>query len=492
MKTTALCAGLAMLAVLPCLAQPKPSPTPRPTKPLDEFLLRPDFWTVPLVQPEATPAEAAPAQAGEAPAPNPEPNTAPATPGSNTEAPAPTTPPAPTPPPEPFKALAFEWTSAAKASARSVGRNTFKERPIFETLISCKDGIPVSAVLYYYNRGDAGSVIKDTFNKMVAAVTADLTAISGTSPTDLGREASNAVRAEGLVWQNKDRRFVLEWSVTKESVAKMTPFRAEFLRLTITPPLSNAPRAIGSSGNTPTSRDIVKAFKGTDHIDKAVNGDVKLRDVPMVDQGSKGYCVVASVDRVMQYYGVQTDQHELAQIADSDASGGTSVDAMVGSLKKLTARLGVKIKSPYEWNYRDFMELIKDYNRAAKRAKAPEIEIGYSSTMESIYRRIQPDVYKTVRVKDSSGFGKFQREVQRSIDEGIPVLWGVRLGLVKEKEIPQAFGGHMRLIIGYNLKTREIIYSDSWGMGHEEKRMAMDDAWTITDTLARIEPLSKS
>ncbi len=138
------------------------------------------------------------------------------------------------------------------------------------------------------------------------------------------------------------------------------------------------------------------------------------------------------------------------------------------------------------------MGLISDYNRAAKRAKAPEIEVTYSSTMESIYRVIRPDIYKTVRVKDSSGFGKFQREVQRSIDEGIPVLWGVRLGLVKEKEIPQAFGGHMRLIIGYNLKTREIIYSDSWGMGHEEKRMAMDDAWTITDTLARIEPLSKS
>jgi hypothetical protein len=47
----------------------------------------------------------------------------------------------------------------------------------------------------------------------------------------------------------------------------------------------------------------------------------------------------------------------------------------------------------------------------------------------------------------------------------------------------------MRLIIGYNLKTSEVIFTDSWGAGHEQKRMAMDDAWTITNGLSSIEPL---
>jgi hypothetical protein len=41
----------------------------------------------------------------------------------------------------------------------------------------------------------------------------------------------------------------------------------------------------------------------------------------MVDQGEKGYCVVASVERVLRYYGGTVDQHELAQIANSDAAG---------------------------------------------------------------------------------------------------------------------------------------------------------------------------
>jgi hypothetical protein len=43
----------------------------------------------------------------------------------------------------------------------------------------------------------------------------------------------------------------------------------------------------------------------------------------MVDQGDKGYCVVASVERVMRYYGAAVDQHELAQVANSDAAIGT-------------------------------------------------------------------------------------------------------------------------------------------------------------------------
>ena len=62
------------------------------------------------------------------------------------------------------------------------------------------------------------------------------------------------------------------------------------------------------------------------------------------------------------------------------------------------------------------------------------------------------------------------------------------LGKVPETGIPQDAGGHMRLIIGYNSKSEEILYSDSWGAGHELKRMAAADAWTITTGTMSIEP----
>ena len=38
----------------------------------------------------------------------------------------------------------------------------------------------------------------------------------------------------------------------------------------------------------------------------------------------------------------------------------------------------------------------------------------------------------------------------------------------------------MRLIIGYNEDRGEVLYSDSWGEGHELKRMDGLDALSIT------------
>ena len=55
--------------------------------------------------------------------------------------------------------------------------------------------------------------------------------------------------------------------------------------------------------------------------------------------------------------------------------------------------------------------------------------------------------------------------------------------------LPQTFGGHMRLIIGYNAKTKEILYSDSWGAGHELKRMPEDWAFAITHDAFYLKPL---
>jgi hypothetical protein len=241
-----------------------------------------------------------------------------------------------------------------------------------------------------------------------------------------------------------------------------------------------------------TSRELLKRFVGRDHVERLAGGDVKLKDVPMVDQGEKGYCVVASVERVLRYYGATVDQHELAQIAKSDAAGGTSMDAMLASLKRLTARLGVKVRSLCEWNIRDFLKMLEDYNRATKRGKlAREVELPRGMIdAELCFAQMKPEILKEVRMKSSADFGRFKRDIQRCIDEGVPLLWAVRLGFVREKEIPQASGGHMRIIIGYNTATNEILYSDSWGMGHEEKRMSYDDAWLMTNGLSNLQPVS--
>ena len=94
-----------------------------------------------------------------------------------------------------------------------------------------------------------------------------------------------------------------------------------------------------------------------------------------------------------------------------------------------------------------------------------------------------------MRPKNKSDISRFQRQVQTHLDEGVPLLWTVLLGFTKEPGIPQNAGGHMCLIIGYNTQKEEILFSDSWGAGHELKRMSAADAWTITTGALTIEPL---
>jgi hypothetical protein len=62
------------------------------------------------------------------------------------------------------------------------------------------------------------------------------------------------------------------------------------------------------------------------------------------------------------------------------------------------------------------------------------------------------------------------------------------LGVLPEKDVPLASGGHMRLIIGYTRAKDGLIYSDSWGAGHEEKRMPFDQAFTMTLGLRMLVP----
>ena len=105
---------------------------------------------------------------------------------------------------------------------------------------------------------------------------------------------------------------------------------------------------------------------------------------------------------------------------------------------------------------------------------------------------LNPDILKEVICKKKLEQRAFFKDVADSISEGIPVVWGVCLGLVPEKELPASMqGGHMRLIIGINESKHLIVYSDTWGAEHEIKTMSYDNAFLITTCASRFEPRKK-
>ena len=44
------------------------------------------------------------------------------------------------------------------------------------------------------------------------------------------------------------------------------------------------------------------------------------------------------------------------------------------------------------------------------------------------------------------------------------------------------------MIIGYNLAKNQVIFTDSWGAGHEMKRMDMGDALKASFGVFMVEP----
>lgn len=385
-------------------------------------------------------------------------------------------------------ARAFRWTSQVKDSARAgeMELDLFG-LPIVEAVARFREDRLVELTAVIYARGDAGSVSREQFERIVKKSIDAVSEFTGAKFTPRGKDAGNAVKAEGVMWRTPQGNFLLEYSFTREVKSRDIPFRAEFVRLEVTSPQQTLNLLTTARTTTPGR------FTGASNLKRDMaSGDVLINGIPMVDQGQKGYCAVACTERVMRYYGVQVDANEIAQIANSDAERGTSADAMFDAIKKLGARLRVRVRPIEQPSVREIISLIGDYNRAAKKGdRAPQIaDPGHMIDVGAVYRQMQVEVLRDVRTKNKSDVSRFQRAVQGSIDKGEPLLWSVILGFVPETPaLPQASGGHMRLIIGYNNKTQQIMYTDSWGAGHELKRMSLEDAWTITTGLTSIQPM---
>lgn len=91
--------------------------------------------------------------------------------------------------------------------------------------------------------------------------------------------------------------------------------------------------------------------------------------------------------------------------------------------------------------------------------------------------------------------GDFAKIVKRSIDNGIPLQWGVDLKLspLKRENRSRKFSlGHARIITGYERKKGKltrIIYADSWGGRRNlKKKLPLREAFEMTMSLNPVIP----
>lgn len=324
------------------------------------------------------------------------------------------------------------------------------EVAIEEAVVDFVDGRLNGITVSVYNRGDGGSIDQSEFNRRLAVCGKQMGARLGVRPFPRKANPSQGMLTEGWTWISSAGMAVIEHN------PEATTGNVEFLRMRMM-----RRDATGAMAAAMQSRSgaAVKLSELPANVKRDEAGNTVIVGIPMVDQGPKGYCVVASAQRLFEYYGIPCDQHQLAQVAESDAETGTSSMAMSDALGKIDHQFKTRFKP-----------------------------IGAMYTNGKLHEP-QRDM-KPGKLLDEEGFLK---AVKDYVDDGIPLLWSLELGRYPEEPAisPQAAGGHMRMIIGYNEADGRIVFTDSWGAGHEKKRMEIANAFAATQGLYVMHPTTR-
>lgn len=384
----------------------------------------------------------------------------------------------------------FRWVSTAKDAARSTSPGTFMGEKALEVIVRFGTNTVSEVQLSFYNRGDAGDIAEEAYEQKVARIDGKIRGLAGKPVKEISpRETNNSERKSiTAIWMNAGSVLRFEHAYTRVRNAEgRRSVRPEFVNLTLLKNEKSLPSDLVRDAKIDVGAMGLKKL-----VKRSGNGDVVMDSVPMVDQGQKGYCAVATTERVLRYYGTDVNQHELAQRANTASGGGTDPVSLAKALKAMASPMRLRIKTLMQSQVPEYTKLVDDYNKAAKKQKLPPVVLAVNGVIDvtRIMDSMDKDVFLKVRGKNPAALDKFMKLVTNDVNEGHPILWGVTLGFIPEKpELPQAMGGHVRLIIGYNLKTGEILYSDSWGAGHELKRMKVSDAYAITSSLTVIAPI---
>lgn len=357
----------------------------------------------------------------------------------------------------------FVWLTADRSRAK-LSRNLYRNReikltafagkvPTQEAIVDFADGKLNVVSLSMFNRGDEGDISPEVFKERFTAGGKAMSQALGTSPKAKKADSKSGLITAGYSWYSQKAGSAL----LEHNDEALLGGDCEFLRLRLARPNAKGPLAAAMlhsrGGGAVNSGELVK------NVTKNQKGDVFLTNVPMVDQGDKGYCVVATAQRVFEYFGIGADMHQIAQITNADPSKGTNTLTMAKELGRIDHR---------------FQTRLSIIGMADDSGLLTEVEK-------------KRDEYYVGKEVDQT---KFLKEIRTQIDRGLPLLWSLELGIYPEEPLlnPQTQGGHMRLIIGYNDKEQKIIFSDSWGAGHEAKKMKMPDAYKASRGLFVLKP----
>jgi hypothetical protein len=200
-------------------------------------------------------------------------------------------------------------------------------------------------------------------------------------------------------------------------------------------------------------------------VKRRENGDVIVSEMPMVDQGPKGYCVPATWERYLRYIGIQADMYVLALAGQTKVGGGTSATLMFENVEALARRNGRRFEQ---------LDMTLTVPNLAK-----YIDKGFPLMWGILF---DPDLDKRIsaRTKDRQAVTDWKAWPEKLKDaRNVPKVARKMLQM-PDSPGAEVTNGHVRMITGYNAKTGEVAISDSWGKRFEERWATIEEAQAMT------------
>jgi len=329
----------------------------------------------------------------------------------------------------------------AKGDVRVLGA-----RP-YSLVLYAHDNKPDSLSMVFANKGDfAGVGDKDDDKKRSTAIRDFKDAVRDDSKTieQTLTAALGAPVRQTFGETPETRESVARWDWGEQAILLAAP-KDEYVAVRVV--RREVADNYGRASRVEGLRELLQT-----RVEKRGNGDVVVQQIPMVNQGPKGYCVPATWERYLRYMEIPADMYMLAMAGNTNMGGGTSISAITGNVDTYVSRYGCKIMA---------VDSSLDTRNIARYVDKglPLMWACFVST--DIEKNITKRTMERRNVTDWDAYIKELKPVKKQY---------------RDTSFRDINAGHMRMIIGYNSKTGEIAISDSWGDWAAERWITVEEA----------------
>jgi hypothetical protein len=260
-----------------------------------------------------------------------------------------------------------------------------------------------------------------------------------TLPATISATTKVQGRRVSLGGQGMLRSRAAEWVVAGVNL-RFVAEDDQLIGLTIQSAAAATKKLAESTGGTARRRE------SKDSVQTLPNGDQVITNIPMFNQGGRGYCAIGTLAMVTQYFGLTLNIDQLA--AKAGYKEGDTENAKIIPIYQAAAREAkLRFSQSKSMNFRDAMKAV---------------EKGEPVIIWRYFTRERDEVH--------SNFAK------RLATDPTATLPDPRKDKADRAQWPaKGAGAHASIITGFNKKREEIIFTESWGENNRNRRMRAEE-----------------